>query len=78
MWVVATQSLSIAASALVPVWPPQSRLLAAAAVTLWGVGLVLYLLLVWLILLRWLLVPVTPQPSAPRTGSSWVLRPSPC
>src|SRR5215468_8369835 len=46
LWVVATQSLSVDAATLFPVWPAQSRLLSTAAVTLWGVGLVLYLLLV--------------------------------
>jgi tellurite resistance protein TehA-like permease len=41
LWVVATQSLSTAASTLVPVWPSQSGLLAPVAVGLWSVGLVL-------------------------------------
>jgi tellurite resistance protein TehA-like permease len=60
LWPVATQSLSVIASTLIPVWPSQARLLAPAAVGLWSVGLVLYLLLVALIVLRWLTVPLTP------------------
>ena len=60
LWAVGTQSLSVAASDLVPAWPSQARLLAGAAVALWSVGVVLYLLLVALILVRWLAVPVTP------------------
>ena len=70
LWVVATQSLSTVASTLVPVWPSQSGLLAPVAVGLWSVGLVLYLLLVTLILLRWLTVPVTPQTLGP---PYWIL-----
>jgi tellurite resistance protein TehA-like permease len=70
LWVVATQSLSLAASSLVPVWPSQSRLLTPAAVGLWSVGLVLYLVLVSLILLRWLTMAMTPQALGP---SYWIL-----
>ena len=70
LWVVATQSLSIAASALVPVWPSQSGLLAPVAAAMWSVGLVLYLLLVSLILLRWLTVAMTPQSLGP---PYWIL-----
>ena len=70
LWVVATQSLSVAASALVPAWPSQSGLLAPAAVGLWSVGLVLYLLLVALILLRWLAVAMTPATLGP---PYWIL-----
>ncbi len=60
LWVVATQSLSVVASTLVPAWPSPSRLLAPVAVGLWSIWLVLYLLLVSLILLHWLTVPMTP------------------
>jgi hypothetical protein len=60
LWVVGTQSLSLSASTLLPVWPSQSGLLAPAATGLWSVGLVLYLLLVSLILLCWLTVAMTP------------------
>jgi tellurite resistance protein TehA-like permease len=59
LWVVGTQSVSVAASALVPAWPARSGPLAVAAVAFWSVGLVLYLLLVSLIMLRWLMVPMT-------------------
>ena len=70
LWVVATQSLSLAASTLVPAWPSQSGLLAPAATGLWSVGLVLYLLLVSLILLRWLTVAMTPATLGP---PYWIL-----
>ncbi len=70
LWVVATQSLSVAASSLVPVWPSQAGLLAPVAVGLWSIGLVLYLLLVSLILLHWLTVPMTPQTLGP---PYWIL-----
>jgi len=70
LWVVATQSLSIDASTLFPVWPSQSELLATAAVALWSVGFILYLLLASLILLRWLTVPITPASLNP---SYWIL-----
>ena len=67
---VGTQSLSVAASALVPTWPSQAALLAPAAVGLWSIGLVLYLLLVSLILLRWLAVAMTPETLGP---PYWIL-----
>ncbi|MGI9006491.1 MAG: tellurite resistance/C4-dicarboxylate transporter family protein [Streptosporangiaceae bacterium] len=70
IWVVGTQSLSIAASALVPVWPSQAGLLAPAATGLWSIGLMLYLLLVSLIMLRWLTVPMTPETLGP---PYWIL-----
>jgi tellurite resistance protein TehA-like permease len=70
LWVVGTQSLSVAASALVPVWPSQAALLAPAAVGLWSIGLVLYLLLVSLILLRWLTVAMTAETLGP---PYWIL-----
>ena len=70
LWVVATQSLSLVASTLVPAWPSQSALLAPVAVGLWSIGLVLYLLLVSLILPRWLTVPVTPRTLGP---PYWIL-----
>src|SRR5215467_797061 len=70
LWVVATQSLSIDAATLFPVWPSQSRLLATAAVALWSVGLVLYLLLVALIWQRWLTVAMTTAALSP---PYWIL-----
>ena len=70
LWVVSTQSLAVTASVLVPAWPSQSGLLAPFATGLWSVGLVLYLLLVSLILLRWLTVAMTPQTLGP---PYWIL-----
>ncbi len=70
LWVVGTQSLAITAAALVKAWPAQAGLLAPAAVAFWGIGLVLYLLLVSLILLRWLTVPMTPAALGP---PYWIL-----
>jgi tellurite resistance protein TehA-like permease len=70
LWVVGTQSLSLAASTLIPTWPSQSGLLAPVAVGVWSVGLVLYLLLVSLIMLRWLTVAMTPETLGP---PYWIL-----
>jgi tellurite resistance protein TehA-like permease len=70
LWVVSTQSLSVVAATLVPTWPSQSGLLAPVAVGLWSVGLLLYLLLVSLIMLRWLTVPMTPETLSP---PYWIL-----
>jgi tellurite resistance protein TehA-like permease len=70
LWAVATQSLAVAAATLVPAWPSQARLLAPFAAALWAIGLVLYLTLVTLILLRWLTVPVTPAALSP---PYWIL-----
>ncbi len=70
LWVVGTQSLSVAAAALARAWPSQAALLTPAAVGLWSIGLVLYLLLVSLILLRWLTVAMTPQTLGP---AYWIL-----
>jgi tellurite resistance protein TehA-like permease len=60
----------VASSALIPTWPAWSGLLAPAAVGLWGVGLVLYLLLIPLILLRWLMLPMTAKALGP---PYWIL-----
>ncbi len=70
LWVVGTQSLAIAAATLVKPWPGQVRLLAPVAVAMWGIGLVLYLILVTLILLRWLTVPMSPAALGP---PYWIL-----
>ncbi len=70
LWVVGTQSLAICAGVLIPAWPAQASLLASFAVGLWGVGLVLYIMLVTLILLRWLTVPMTPAALGP---PYWIL-----
>ncbi len=70
LWVVGTQSLAIAAGTLVKPWPGDVGFLAPFAVGLWGVGLVLYLVLVTLIMLRWLTVPMTPAALGP---PYWIL-----
>ncbi len=70
LWIVATQSLSLVAAVLVPSWPSQSSLLAPVSVGMWCVGLVLYLMVATLILLRWLTVPMTPATLGP---PYWIL-----
>jgi tellurite resistance protein TehA-like permease len=70
LWIVATQSLSISAAVLVPAWPSQSGLLAPAAAGLWSTGVLTYLMVVTLILLRWLTVPMTPATLGP---PYWIL-----
>ncbi|WP_300610255.1 tellurite resistance/C4-dicarboxylate transporter family protein [Trebonia sp.] len=70
LWIVATQSLGLTAAILVPAWPSQSALLAPVAVGLWSVGLMLYLVVVTLIMLRWLTVPMTPATAGP---PYWIL-----
>ena len=70
LWIVATQSLSLAAAILVPAWPSQSALLAPVSVGLWCTGLLLYLMVVTLILLRWLTIPMTPATLGP---PYWIL-----
>jgi tellurite resistance protein TehA-like permease len=70
IWVVATQSLSAAASLLVPAWSSRAGLLAPIAVGLWSIGLVLYLILIALIVLRWLTVAMTPATLGP---PYWIL-----
>jgi tellurite resistance protein TehA-like permease len=70
LWAVGTQSIALSAAALIPSWPSQAGLLAPFATGLWGVGLVLYLLLVSLILLRWLTVATTAETLSP---PYWIL-----
>jgi len=70
LWIVATQSLSIAAAFAAPSWPSQSSLLAPVAAGLWSVGVIIYLMVVTLILLRWLTVPMTPATLGP---PYWIL-----
>ena len=67
IWVVGTQSLAIAAIGLVGASHAEGlrRHLAEAAVCLWGVGIVLYLVLVVIILLRLMVVEVTPAEMGP-------------
>jgi len=70
LWIVATQSLSIAAAVLASAWPSQTGLLAPIAAALWGVGVLIYLMVVALILLRWLAIPMTPATLGP---PYWIL-----
>ena len=67
VWVVATQSLSIVAAAVAPS-APASWLradLPAVAVSLWGLGVMLYLILIVIIFLRLLVIEVTPAEMGP-------------
>jgi tellurite resistance protein TehA-like permease len=67
VWVVATQSLSIVAAAVAPS-APASWLradLPAIAVCLWGLGVMLYLILIVIIFLRLLVIEVTPAEMGP-------------
>lgn len=70
LWIVATQSLSTAAAVLVPHAPSQAIPLAEAAAGLWSVGIIIYLIIITLILLRWLTVPMTPATLGP---PYWIL-----
>jgi len=70
LWVVSTESLAVTASTLVFARLSQARLLATVAVGLWSIGLVLYLLLVSLILLRWLAFAMSPEALEP---PYWIL-----
>jgi tellurite resistance protein TehA-like permease len=67
IWVVATQSLSIVAAALAPVAPSEGfqAELPVVAVCLWGLGVMLYLILIVIIFMRLLLVEVTPAEMGP-------------
>lgn len=67
IWVVATQSLSVIASALSAndPWPALRPALAPVAVVLWGVGVMLYVVLIAIIFLRLFLVVVTPAEMGP-------------
>jgi tellurite resistance protein TehA-like permease len=58
VWVVATQSMSLVLTASAPLWPAHTADLALVAVAGWGVGVVLYLMLMTVVLLRLLLYPV--------------------
>lgn len=67
IWVVATQTLSIVAAALAPVAPSVGfrDVLPDVAVCFWGVGVMLYLVLIAIIFLRLLLVEVSPAEMGP-------------
>ncbi|HEX5294161.1 MAG TPA: tellurite resistance/C4-dicarboxylate transporter family protein [Streptosporangiaceae bacterium] len=67
VWVVATQSLSIITAAVTP-QAPSAWLradLPAVALCLWGLGVMLYLILIVIIFLRLLLIEVTPAEMGP-------------
>jgi tellurite resistance protein TehA-like permease len=67
VWVVATQSLAIIAAAVAPSAPGAwlRADLPAVAVCLWGLGVMLYLVLIVIIFLRLLLIEVTPAEMGP-------------
>jgi tellurite resistance protein TehA-like permease len=67
VWVVATQSLAIIAAAVAP-QAPSSWLrdhLPVVAICLWGVGVMLYLILIVIVFLRLLLVEFSPAEMVP-------------
>jgi tellurite resistance protein TehA-like permease len=67
IWVVATQSLSTVASSLAGAARPgplQDQL-PVVAITLWGAGVVLYLVLIVVVFLRLLIVEITPAEMVP-------------
>jgi tellurite resistance protein TehA-like permease len=71
VWVVATQSVAVIAAALAPVapWSPFRRALPTVAVTFWSIGVTLYLVLIVVVLLRLLLVEITPGEMG---GAYWI------
>lgn len=67
VWVVATQSLAIVAGGLSSSarFPALEPILPALAICFWGVGVMLYLVLIVVIFLRLILVEVTPAEMGP-------------
>ena len=65
VWVVATQSLSTGASAVVPMWPAQAEGVSLLAVAFWGVGVVLYVVVMTVVLIRLLMFPVAREDLTP-------------
>ncbi len=66
IWVVGTQSLAVAAAVLEHrLATPQARALALVAVLMWSVGVVLYLIVAGLVLIRLLLLEVRPDDLSP-------------
>lgn len=65
IWVVGTQSVSIAASTLGTALGLAPRVAALAAVSLWAFGALLYLLLMGIILARLVLAPLDPAEATP-------------
>jgi len=72
VWVVATQSVAVLATALAPQleWATGRDMLGSTAVLFWGVGVVLYLILVVIIFLRLFLIETTPGEMGP---AYWIL-----
>jgi tellurite resistance protein TehA-like permease len=72
VWVVGTQSVSVLATALAPElpWPAGRQVLEATGMLFWGVGIVLYLVLVVIIFLRLLTIETTPAEMGP---AYWIL-----
>lgn len=65
MWVVATQSLAAAAATVALSTPALRTTIAPLAVALWGIGVVLYLMLIGLVTLHLLAQEVTPHALGP-------------
>jgi tellurite resistance protein TehA-like permease len=72
VWVVGTQSIAVLAASLAPhlPWSPARRAAGDLAVVFWGVGVVLYLILVVIIFLRLFLIETTPKEMGP---AYWIL-----
>lgn len=72
VWVVGTQSVAVLATSLAPQlpWAPGQEMLGAAGVMFWGVGVVLYLILIVIIFLRLFLIETTPTEMGP---AYWIL-----
>lgn len=72
VWVVGTQSVAVLATVLAPQlpWAVGQEMLGASAVLFWGVGVVLYLILVVIIFLRLFLIETTPGEMGP---AYWIL-----
>lgn len=72
VWVVGTQSIAVLATALAPQlpWALGADMLGPTAVLFWGVGVVLYLILVVIIFLRLFLIETTPPEMGP---AYWIL-----
>ncbi|WP_111720150.1 tellurite resistance/C4-dicarboxylate transporter family protein [Homoserinimonas sp. OAct 916] len=72
VWVVGTQSVAVLATTLAPhlPWPMGANMLGSTAVMFWGVGVILYLILVVIIFLRLFLIETTPPEMGP---AYWIL-----
>lgn len=72
VWVVGTQSIAVLATTLAPQlpWATGADALSAIAVLFWGIGIVLYLILVVIIFLRLFLIETTPAEMGP---AYWIL-----